>query len=94
MPHRRVQNSKPTKPADDEIDTMCPERCFRMTGSTARVTFIGPIRLTCQLPLHLLGCQLLEVARVEAGGVVDQHVDAPEALDGRLDRRLGVLRRW
>ena len=23
----------------------CPERCLRMTGRTARVTFIGPIRL-------------------------------------------------
>jgi hypothetical protein len=22
-----------------------PERCFRITGRTARVTFIGPIRL-------------------------------------------------
>jgi hypothetical protein len=43
------------------------------------------------LPLHLLGGRLLEVAGVEVGGVVDQHVDAAEALDGRLDRRLGVL---
>ncbi len=24
---------------------MCPERCLRMTGRTARVTFIGPMRL-------------------------------------------------
>jgi hypothetical protein len=39
----------------------------------------------------LLGCQLLEVAGVEAGGVVDQHVDAADAVNGRLDRRLGVL---
>ena len=38
------------------------------------------------------GRQLLEVAGIEAGGVVDQHVDAAEAVDGRLDRRLGVLR--
>ena len=45
-----------------------------------------------QLPLHLLGGQLLEVAGVEAGGVVDQHVDAAEAIDGGPDRRLGVLR--
>ena len=45
-----------------------------------------------ELALHLLGRQLLEVAGVEAGGVVDQHVDAAEAVDGRLDRRLGVLR--
>ena len=44
------------------------------------------------LPVHLLGRELLEEARVEAGGVVDEHVDAAEALDSGLDRRLGVLR--
>ena len=30
----------------EEIVTTCPERCLRMTGSTARATFIGPRRLT------------------------------------------------
>ena len=44
------------------------------------------------LPVHLLGRELLEEARVEAGGVVDEHVDAAEAVDSGLDRRLGVLR--
>ena len=43
-----------------------------------------------QLPLHLLRRQLLEVARVEAGGVVDQHVDAAEPVDGGPHRRLGI----
>src|SRR5207249_6448407 len=38
------QNAKPTMPAVDEIETMCPERCLRMTGRTARVTFIAPMR--------------------------------------------------
>src|SRR5205823_2246117 len=42
--------------------------------------------------LHLLRRQLLEEPGVEAGGIVDQHVDAAEAVDGRLDRGLGVLR--
>src|SRR3989449_11108661 len=32
------QNAKPTMPAVDEIEIMCPERCLRMTGRTARVT--------------------------------------------------------
>jgi hypothetical protein len=45
-----------------------------------------------KLALDLLGRQLLEVARVEVGGVVDQHVDAAEAVNGRRDRRLGVVR--
>jgi hypothetical protein len=44
-----------------------------------------------QLALDLLGRQLLEEPRLEAGGVVDQHVDAAEAVNGRLNRRLGVL---
>jgi len=43
-----------------------------------------------QLPLHLLRRQLLEVARVEAGSIVDQHVDAAEPLDSRPHRRLGI----
>ena len=43
------------------------------------------------LPVHLLGRELLEEAGVEARRVVDQHVDAAEALDGRLDGGLCVL---
>jgi len=31
-------------PPVDVIVTMCPERCLRITGRTARVTFIGPTR--------------------------------------------------
>src|SRR5215207_2918669 len=38
--------SAPARPASDEIVTTCPERCVRMTGRTARVTFMGPMRLT------------------------------------------------
>src|SRR5215207_6964628 len=38
--------SAPARPASDEIVTTCPERCLRMTGRTARVTFMGPMRLT------------------------------------------------
>ena len=43
-----------------------------------------------QLPLHLLRRQLLEVARVEAGSIVDQHVDAAEPVDSGPHRRLGI----
>ena len=32
-------------PAVELIETTVPARCLRITGSTARVTFIGPIRL-------------------------------------------------
>src|SRR2546426_10099018 len=38
------QKANPTRPAVDEIEIMCPERCLRMIGRTARVTFIGPMR--------------------------------------------------
>ena len=44
-----------------------------------------------QLPFHLLRRELLEVARVEARRVVDEHVDAVEALECRLDGGLCVL---
>ena len=44
-----------------------------------------------ELALHLLRRELLEEARVEAGRVVDQHVDGAEALDRRLDRRRDLL---
>jgi len=46
----------------------------------------------CQLPVDLRRCQFLEVAGIEAGGVVDQHIDAAEAVDGRPYRGLGVRR--
>jgi hypothetical protein len=50
-----------------------------------------PEEVDGELALHLLGRELLEVARIVVPGVVDEHVDAAEAVDGRLDRRLGVL---
>src|SRR4051812_49201625 len=34
---------KAREPASDEIEMIWPERCWRMTGRTARVTLIGPI---------------------------------------------------
>ena len=43
-----------------------------------------------QLPRHLLGRQFLKVARVEAGSIVDQHVDPAEPVDGGSHRRLGI----
>src|SRR5213592_4130964 len=43
-----------------------------------------------QLPVDLLRRQLLEVAGKEVAGVVDQHVDAAEPLNGGPSRRLGV----
>ena len=42
-------------PAVEEIDTISPERCSRITGSTARVTFIGPNRLVSIWRAELLG---------------------------------------
>ena len=44
----------------------------------------------CQLLADLLRRQFLEVAGVEAGGVVDQHVDSTEAINGGPHRSLGV----
>src|SRR6185295_1494203 len=42
-----LQNSKLVRPAVEEIDMICPERCLRIIGRTERVTIIGPIKLVC-----------------------------------------------
>jgi hypothetical protein len=47
-----------------------------------------------QLPLDLLRRQLLEVTRIEVARVVDEHVDAAEAVDGGPHRLLGVVGGW
>jgi hypothetical protein len=47
-------NSNSDGPAPDEIDMTWPDRCRRITGSTARVTFIGPTS-RCQLVVDLCG---------------------------------------
>ena len=47
-----------------------------------------PDQIGGQLPLDLLGRQLLEEAGIEVAGVVDEHVDAAEALERRPHRRL------
>jgi hypothetical protein len=70
---------------------MWPARCLRITGRTARVTFSRADEVGGQLTLDLLGRQLLEVAEVAVGGVVDQHVNPPEPLDGGLHGGLRVV---
>ena len=42
-------------PAVEEIEMICPDRCLRITGKTARVTCIGPIRLVCNC-LSICSC--------------------------------------
>ena len=54
------------------------------------MTFIGPMRVVVSWLLHLLRGQLLEEAGVEVAGVVDEDVDASEAIDCGLDRSLGL----
>ena len=48
------------------------------------------MRLDRQLALELLWRQLLEVAGIKAGRIVDQHVDAAEPVDSGANRRLGI----
>src|SRR6266568_6443149 len=85
-----LQNSWPTMPAVDEIVTTRPERWARMIGSTARVTFNGPNRVVSICARKSSGLYLLEEPGVEVAGIVDEHVDTAEALDGGLDGGLGV----
>jgi hypothetical protein len=62
-----------------------------MTGSTGTGDVHRPEQVDGELPLDLLRRELLEVTRIVGPGVVDEHVDGAEAIDGRRDRRLGVL---
>jgi hypothetical protein len=62
-----------------------------MTGRTRAGDVHRPDQAGRELPLHLLGGQLLEVAGVEVRGVIDEHVDAAKPFDGSPDSRIGLL---
>jgi hypothetical protein len=49
----------------------------------------GAEEVGLHLGAHLIGAECLEEARVEVAGVVDEHVDAAEALDGGRGRGVG-----
>ncbi len=85
-----VRNSPPVRPAVEEIVTTRPERWARITGRAARVTLIGPNRVVSICARNSSGRDLLEEPGVEVAGVVDQHVEAAEPVDRRLDGRLGI----
>jgi hypothetical protein len=57
-----VQNSWPTIAAVDEIATTRPERCARITGSTARVTFHRAEQRRLHLRPEILRTDLLKNA--------------------------------
>ena len=85
-----VQNSWPTMPAVEEIVTTQAGAL----GAHDRKDRAGDVHRAEQGGLDLrpevLGADLLEEPGVEVAGVVDQHVDASEPVDGSLDGRLGV----
>ena len=92
-PNRRValQNIPPAMPAVEEMVSSRPERCLRLVGSTARVTFIGPNSSVSIWLRTCSGGEFLEEAGVEVARVVNQNVDAAKSLDGCLDRGQCVL---
>jgi len=51
----------------------------------------GAVEVGLDLPVQVLRGELLEEASVEVPGVVDQDVDAAEAVDGGLGGRVGVV---
>jgi hypothetical protein len=87
-----VSNAKPASPALDEIEIICPECCLRITGRTARVTFIGPMRRLSITAAHLFRCQLFKEARRKSCGVVDQDIDAAKRFNRHLDGGFGIGR--
>src|SRR3954468_12866007 len=75
------QNSCPTIPAVEEIVTTCPERCFRISGRTARVTFNGPRRFVVNRASNCSGDSFLKETAKEVARVVDQHINARETAE-------------
>ena len=79
-------------PAVEEIVTTRPERW----AAHDRKGGAGDVDRTEQggldLRPELLRAELLEEPGVEVAGVVDQHVDPAEPVDGRLDGGLGARR--
>ena len=68
-----------------------PARCLRITGSTARVTFIGPKNQSLDLVSDLVGRELLEESGVEVAGIVHQDVDPAKRGDGSCDSCLSLV---
>jgi hypothetical protein len=64
-------------PAVEEIVTTWPVRCFRITGSTARVTFNGPRRFVANCASNCAGDSSSKKPAKKLR-VVDQHIDAAE----------------
>ena len=68
-------------PAVELIETTVPDALLAHHGQHRARHVHRPDQVRDQLPLDLLGRQLLEEAGVEVAGVVDEHVDAAEALE-------------
>ena len=66
---------------------MSPRRWARMTGSTARVTFIGPNRLVSTCARKSLRGDFLKETGVEVGSIVDEDVDAAKVLMAAVQPR-------
>jgi hypothetical protein len=81
----------PMVPEIEVIVKMCPVFCARITGSTARVTFMVPKVFVSNCFFDELEGGLFEQTELAVAGVVHEHVDAAEAREGRLDALPGLL---
>ena len=78
-------------PAVEEIATMRPERWARMTGRTARVTFIGPNIVVSTCARNSSRRDLLKKPGVEVARIINENVDPAEPVDGGARGVLGVV---
>ena len=81
------QNACPVIPAVEEIVMMWPTALLAHDGQHGPGDVHRAAEVRLELLLELLRRQLLEEACEEVPGVVDQHVDPAETVEGGLHRR-------
>ena len=73
------------KPPIEEMFTIAPAFCARMSGRTARVTASEAEKIGLEHGADVGVVAFFDGGQVAVAGVVDQHVDAPELLLRHLD---------
>ena len=84
MRERLADDAGGRRDRDDEAGALGAHDREHRAGDVHRAEQVG-----LDLRPDVLGAELLEEPGVEVAGVVDEHVDAAEPVDGRLDGRFG-----
>jgi hypothetical protein len=82
------EQTRRRRSADEPSILLLPEvrpRCMRALVCTLNVDVVD------EVPVRLL--HVLEADIAQDAGIVDEHIDAPKGIDGRLDDGLSILHR-